>query len=270
MSRAQIQCPGCNRAFSPRGLSQHVSRSQRPSCRVLGSNSVSNTISWDHSAIPSNKLGLEHSAQDSEVSKPCRRPLTNSWTTEHVHLANNTNTSPSEATGFEEPTDVTAAASSPNYEDIISTDDHEDATDPVDLIDADLLETLCHDFNCSATNGPEHSTTPNKPPLVGSQSFDLPPPIHFEDGILIGTSQVTINCFPRDSAGAPIPGAREGSHIYRSTWEAFGTSIWALFCSQIDWEIARWAKMRGPTSSAVADLFAIPEVRGWLYCLCCY
>ena len=270
MSRAQIQCPGCNRAFSPRGLSQHVSRSQHPGCHMLGSNSASNMISWDHSASPSNKLGLEHSAQDGEVSKPCRRPLTNSWTTECVHLANNTNMSPSEATGFEEPTDVAAAASSPNYEDITGTDDHEDAADPVDSIDANLLETLCRDFNCSATNGPEHLMMPNKPLLVGSQSFDPPPPIHFKDSVLNGTSQVTVDHFPHDSVGAPIPSACEGSHICRSTQEAFGTSIWAPFCSQIDWEIACWAKMRGPTSSAVTDLFAIPEVRGWLYCLCCY
>ncbi|KAN0103742.1 hypothetical protein V8E52_011679, partial [Russula decolorans] len=37
-------------------------------------------------------------------------------------------------------------------------------------------------------------------------------------------------------------------------------SIWAPFCSQCDWEVAQWAKMRAPTSSAMADLLAIPEV----------
>ncbi|KAI9440325.1 hypothetical protein H4582DRAFT_1796975, partial [Lactarius indigo] len=35
---------------------------------------------------------------------------------------------------------------------------------------------------------------------------------------------------------------------------------WAPFRTQCDWEIARWAKLRGPSSSAVADLLAIPEV----------
>ncbi|KAI9459935.1 hypothetical protein BJY52DRAFT_1204009 [Lactarius psammicola] len=64
----------------------------------------------------------------------------------------------------------------------------------------------------------------------------------------------------KTSPGAPIPGALQGLHVYQSSQEAFGPSIWAPFRSRGDWEIACWAKMRGPTSSAVADLLAIPEV----------
>ncbi|KAI9437037.1 hypothetical protein H4582DRAFT_2112014 [Lactarius indigo] len=37
-------------------------------------------------------------------------------------------------------------------------------------------------------------------------------------------------------------------------------SIWAPFQSQCDWEIAHWAKMHGPTSSAVVSLLAIPQL----------
>ncbi|KAH9040509.1 hypothetical protein EDB85DRAFT_1858737, partial [Lactarius pseudohatsudake] len=47
---------------------------------------------------------------------------------------------------------------------------------------------------------------------------------------------------------------------YQSSHETFGSSIWALFRSKCDWEIACWAKTRGPMSSAVADILAIPEV----------
>jgi hypothetical protein len=50
--------------------------------------------------------------------------------------------------------------------------------------------------------------------------------------------------------------------IYESTQAAFGDSIWAPFHSKCDWEIAHWAKMHGPTSSAVMDLLVIPEVCG--------
>ncbi|KAI9436431.1 hypothetical protein H4582DRAFT_2112092 [Lactarius indigo] len=35
---------------------------------------------------------------------------------------------------------------------------------------------------------------------------------------------------------------------------------WAPFQSQCNWEVACWAKMRGPLSSAVTELLAIPEV----------
>jgi hypothetical protein len=192
-------------------------------------------------------------------------------TADPVDFANDTDTPPTDAAQAAEPTEFTAAAESPNHEDIVGTVDREDAADPADTIDADLLETLARDFNCSATDGPEHSTTP-EPPLVGSQSSDPvpPPPLHFEHGISDDTSKVIVDGFPHGSAGAPIPGAHEGSNIYQSTQEAFGTSMWAPFRSQCDWEIARWAKMRGPSSSAVAELFAIPGVRARVYCLCCY
>ncbi|KAF8264339.1 hypothetical protein EI94DRAFT_1805975 [Lactarius quietus] len=40
----------------------------------------------------------------------------------------------------------------------------------------------------------------------------------------------------------------------------FRVSIWSPFRSQCDWELTHWAKMRGPTSSAMEELLAIPEV----------
>jgi hypothetical protein len=65
MSRAaQVHCRGCNRVFTPRGLSQHPSRSRSPICRAAhatiqlpvtfqthaASNLASNPVptSWDH------------------------------------------------------------------------------------------------------------------------------------------------------------------------------------------------------------------------------
>lgn len=35
---------------------------------------------------------------------------------------------------------------------------------------------------------------------------------------------------------------------------------WAPFTSQVDWEVARWAKLRGPGSTAFTELLAIPSV----------
>ena len=66
-----------------------------------------------------------------------------------------------------------------------------------------------------------------------------------------------IDRFPNGSAGAPISGARGGSSMEDTGREG----IWAPFSSQCDWEIARWAKMHGPSSSAFSELLAIPEVR---------
>ncbi|KAI9430032.1 hypothetical protein H4582DRAFT_2114015 [Lactarius indigo] len=62
------------------------------------------------------------------------------------------------------------------------------------------------------------------------------------------------------NAGAPVPGVHQGLSPYQISQEVLGTSIWAPFRSQCNWEIAHWAKMRGPTSSAMASLLAIPQV----------
>ncbi|KAN0103997.1 hypothetical protein V8E52_011427 [Russula decolorans] len=77
---------------------------------------------------------------------------------------------------------------------------------------------------------------------------------HFSD-----TSSVVVDTFPFGNPGAPIPGVPQG----RSSYELFQVTqegIWAPFRSQRDWDIARWTKTHSTTSSAVADLLAIPEV----------
>jgi hypothetical protein len=35
MSMAQVSCPGCRRVFNPRGLSQHLSKTQRAHCCIV-------------------------------------------------------------------------------------------------------------------------------------------------------------------------------------------------------------------------------------------
>jgi hypothetical protein len=37
-------------------------------------------------------------------------------------------------------------------------------------------------------------------------------------------------------------------------------NTWSPFCSRLDWEIARWAKLRGPSSTAFSELLAIDGV----------
>ena len=37
-------------------------------------------------------------------------------------------------------------------------------------------------------------------------------------------------------------------------------NIYAPFLSRIDWDVAKWAKLRGPSSTALTELFKIPQV----------
>ncbi|KAI0043221.1 hypothetical protein FA95DRAFT_1609561 [Auriscalpium vulgare] len=78
--------------------------------------------------------------------------------------------------------------------------------------------------------------------------------------------------FSIGKAGAPLP--RDPAS---STYDTFRTqvesvesehpgtndnNIWAPFASKRDWQIAYWAKTRGPTSSAVTDLLKIDDIIG--------
>ena len=71
--------------------------------------------------------------------------------------------------------------------------------------------------------------------------------------------KLTIDSFPHGSPGAPIPGALQGQSEYQSR-SVQGASPWAPFQSQCDWDVALWAKTRGPSSTALTELLQYPEV----------
>ena len=72
--------------------------------------------------------------------------------------------------------------------------------------------------------------------------------------------QVFVDHFPVATAGAPV---RQRTNPSASSHSTPDGCPYAPFQSQMDWEIARWAKLRGPGSTAVSELFGIPGVR---YC----
>jgi hypothetical protein len=132
-----------------------------------------------------------------------------------------------------------------------------------DTVDADLFETLAQEFNCSTAPEKEHSTPPDQTHMVRSQLSDpVPlPPVHVSHGNSTPTSvTLIVDQFPCGCPGVPIPGSHPSPHIYKLSQDAFGPCIWAPFSSQHDWEITCWAKMCGPTSSALVELLAIPKV----------
>jgi hypothetical protein len=67
----------------------------------------------------------------------------------------------------------------------------------------------------------------------------------------------------RHQAGVPIC-----TDAQVSSYQSYGhsvsgdtvTNIWAPFASRLDWDIARWAKVRGPGSTAFSELLCIEGV----------
>jgi hypothetical protein len=153
----------------------------------------------------------------------------------------------------------------PSYEKIADGRDELDldgalneSPDPADVADADAFEELAQNNQNFAT------TTPDQPAI--NESPDIPDapnqrPNTMEAGNTEAMLTVVIDHFPSASAGAPIYGMQRGHPVYESRRGTHGDSIWSPFMSECDWSFAQWAKMRGPTSSAVTELLAIPGVR---------
>lgn len=66
--------------------------------------------------------------------------------------------------------------------------------------------------------------------------------------------------YPGGNAGVPVPPPNaEDEHIDDVD------NPWAPFTSRLDWEVARWAKLRGPGSTAFSELLKVDEVRIFYY-----
>lgn len=77
-------------------------------------------------------------------------------------------------------------------------------------------------------------------------------------------SNITRVHFPRQSAGAILrTNVQNANTTYTGRLELDDSSVdnvYAPFATELDWKVARWAKLRGPGSNAFSELIAIPEV----------
>ena len=136
-------------------------------------------------------------------------------------------------------------------------DDYHDHIDNAATEDADIFEVLV-DSNCSATAISEHAASdevPESMPLPETTDQDIQSEVANSESE--SSPLVVIDSFPHGNPGAAIS---QGSYTDDTDRGASDGFIWAPFRSQCDWEVAHWAKMRVPTSSAMADLLAIPKV----------
>ncbi|KAI0078950.1 hypothetical protein K474DRAFT_1593052 [Panus rudis PR-1116 ss-1] len=69
--------------------------------------------------------------------------------------------------------------------------------------------------------------------------------------------------FPDSRAGEVIgheSNLSSGYNVYGKDLGTTPANVYAPFASQMDWEVARWAKMRGPGSNAFSELLNIPDL----------
>src|SRR6266850_510313 len=136
-------------------------------------------------------------------------------------------------------------------EDASDSNGHSDKPpDPTNVTDANAYEELIE------TSGLFIASTSHEPMIYNMLEATEDPEQQTnqnEAGILETTSAPVVDQFPTHSAGALIPGISHGISAYECQ-EGPVNSVWAPFASECDWDIAHWAKMRGPTSSVVGDL----------------
>ncbi|KAG2345891.1 hypothetical protein BDR05DRAFT_1012129 [Suillus weaverae] len=79
---------------------------------------------------------------------------------------------------------------------------------------------------------------------------------------LLKQDTVTVVPYLNSRAGQPIPQAeiQNSNATYASSIDDDVGNPYAPFCSQMDWEIARWAKLRSSSSTAFSDLLSIDNV----------
>ncbi|KAJ3501738.1 hypothetical protein NMY22_g18820 [Coprinellus aureogranulatus] len=82
-----------------------------------------------------------------------------------------------------------------------------------------------------------------------------PPPTSLSSPIVVKYNDEN----PGRRAGCVVSTADEGDEAYADA-VGDGSNIWAPFASKVDWEVAKWAKLRGPGSTALSELLAIEGV----------
>lgn len=75
----------------------------------------------------------------------------------------------------------------------------------------------------------------------------------------------TVVHYPDRRAGQPINPTKQSSNVtYCAQLDGSGAdNAYAPFASKLDWEMARWAKLRGPSSTAFSELISIEGVSSW-------
>jgi hypothetical protein len=237
MSKASVKCDGCGRDFRPSGLTSHLKQTRNPPCVALYA--AQSSYAPD---IPSAATSAPQSpSPDSPArspSPPPERLFAGDFFGEHYEESD---------FGWEESEDEIAADPA-----VVSGSDN----------DSDL-EDLYWD-------PPPRSASPEEPdedPQVYGdvvEDLDIPAPEErraAENSTSIQVPHITkfTDRYPDSRAGQPV---RQGEHRHSeySAELADQENEWAPFSSKLDWEIAQWAKNRGPSSTAFTELLSIDGV----------
>lgn len=269
-------CEGCSISFNRNGLYSHLRQSKNPRCHAY-------LARLDNDGSDLSTCGSDQNGSDSRQSNS-DEDLSLGFPLEVARGATDTSTSPSHTSIFGPAVSLTnidplgdfygdygdysmddfgmdvegGDSEGTSEEDLISGEDSdqegEDGIDD-DAIDASLV---------GEERGLEPKRAYSEVPaveVVEEQDHIQGPAVRLRGGeeVALRNKPFTVR-FPRDSAGAVhARGDRDQNALYFSA-VGEADNPYAPFCSKMEWDIARWSKLRGPSSTALTELMAIEGV----------
>lgn len=113
-----------------------------------------------------------------------------------------------------------------------------------------LESPILSSSDIDSESDPQSDMEPDQPPPP------LPEDVHHRTWV---TPKIVK--FPNPRVGQPIGQTSSSYSTYAATLgNNSSSSPYYLFASKIDWEVAQWAKLRGPSSTSFADLLKIDGV----------
>lgn len=261
-----FQCEGCRTNFDREGkLIQHLEKSQKPPCKAAW-----RTLQARIRPVKGGKAIPKRPASPSPLVDPQQKnPMPfegdffgNDYTeTDFPFPAADMPDIPAEFPAVDEESDDSGSESDTGS---VGDDNNSKDCRPIHAMDIDpLVGAAPASTNAPVTAAgevgsndeiPAESEPPNAPGGISLQAHDsLRCPPHY------------ITPFPDNHAAAhslraaPLPAAAAGYGQY-ATQLGSEANPWAPFASKMDWEVAQWAKMRGPGSTAFTELLEIEGV----------
>ncbi|KAF8808923.1 hypothetical protein BYT27DRAFT_7222737 [Phlegmacium glaucopus] len=247
MSPDTSTCPGCDKTFSVRGYESHLTQSQDPLCRAIyeelrmahtlyerlqklhSSDSDTEAQSFQGDTFGSPKdyasdtedYASNTPSQDMDMPGPAEHPPTNSDNSE------------------EEEEDT--AKLGHTWEPLCEGAPAEGIEEEVD--NNDNQEEFQEDSDIGARRAAER--------IIIGEGHGVKPAmvVRYRDK------------YPSSAAGGVLAHGETGDKNYCAAVSGQDKSPWAPFNSRKDWEVALWAKLQGPGSTAFSDLLAIPGLR---------
>lgn len=260
------KCAGCRRSYTIFGYFQHLRQTSKPDCiKVRDSDSrfrwnsppPPSTSSSSRSSTPlSDPAGVDHAARE-----PSPQPFDGDFFGEY---------DPAEFNDFDEydGCDEQDLEDAREDQDEHHTQDGDEDSEQEELEEDALRYQEEEDWEADVDPGAEDP----------SQDMDVDPEGVSgaeEDGVPdLSTTQASqrraqdqlhtntyIDRFPGGRAGTRVHQHRQPSDYDK--FDADDDNVYFPFHSRIDWEVGRWAKLRGATSTAVTELLKIKGVRAF-------